>query len=197
MIVSNLFRFTKKGLIHLFLVTSFPIHIWSIFLILEDMNWILERSPSYSDIFGYASYALVVAFAESVFVFLCLLPLSLLTPKKWQEEQLISQLGILSFTTTLWFIMIQLYDQWADSNFKEMIKFIVNQDHPVRIFYISATVVILLLIASYILPMYLINRSEKSVKTISIIFERIAILSSIYIVFDILGIFYILIRNLR
>lgn len=187
-------RFTKNGLIKLFLVIAFPIHAWSIYLVLRDASWVMERTNA-ADVYGYVSYALVVAFVESVFVFLVILLLSLLTPKRWKGNQLITQLGSLSLAVSFWTIMNQVYYLYDETHPGFVVSKIASLNHPVGISYIIFALLIMFVIASFILPMYLINRSEKIKNVVATIFDRIAILSSLYLFLDVIGLINIIFRN--
>ena len=188
-------RFTKKGLLSLFLVIAFPIHAWSIYLVLRDASWVMVRTNA-ADVYGYGSYALVVAFAESLFVFLVVLLLSLLTPKRWKGSQLITILGSLSIAVSFWTIMNQVYYLYDETHPGVVIAKIASLNNPVRISYILFGLLMLLIIASFILPMYLIDRSEKTEKVVGTIFERIAILSVLYLLLDVIGLINIIFRNI-
>jgi divalent metal cation (Fe/Co/Zn/Cd) transporter len=187
-------HFTKKSLLNLFLVIAFPIHAWSIYLVLRDASWVMERTNA-ADVYGYGSYALVVAFAESVFVFLVMLLLSLLTPKRWKGSQLMTILGSLSLAVSFWTIMNQVYYVYDEVNPNKLIQDIADLNHPVRISYLIIAILIVLIIASFILPMYLIDRSEKIKNVVATIFDRIAILSSLYLFLDVIGLINIIFRN--
>ena len=154
----------------------------------------MERTNA-ADVYGYGSYALVVAFADSLLVFLVVLLLSLLTPKRWKGNQIIAQLGSLTFTFTTWHILHQLFNVFDETHPGFVVSKIASLNHPVGISYIIFALLIMFVIASFILPMYLINRSEKIKNVVATIFDRIAILSSLYLFLDVIGLINIIFRN--
>ena len=90
-------RYSKSGLWLLFLTTAFPIHLWTIILVLRDFAWVTERTNAW-DAVGVAAYGMVFAFIESLFVFIIVVLLGLLLPKQWDERKRLSFLGLLIFT---------------------------------------------------------------------------------------------------
>jgi hypothetical protein len=67
-------RYTRTGLWSLFLITGFPIHVWTILLAFDDFAWVADRTNNW-DAIGASSYEMVYAVVESVIVFLVIVAL--------------------------------------------------------------------------------------------------------------------------
>jgi hypothetical protein len=74
------------------------------------------------------------------------------------------------------------------------IDFLVNADHPLRILWGT---VFLPLVISAIVPTVLVIRSGRVKGLVIETFDRISLLSSVYVFFDLVGIVIIAIRNVR
>jgi hypothetical protein len=187
-------RFSKKNLINLFLVIAFPIHAWSILLVLWDAKWVMERTNSW-DVIGYGSYALVVAFGESVFVFLIALILSFITPRNWDGNKIVAVLGSLSLIVATWTILNQAFYLIPESKIDYFYAFVYYRLN-LNLVYLLVALFVGAVIASILIPVLLIARSEKVTNAITTFFERLIVLSTLYIFLDILGFLIIVYRNI-
>jgi hypothetical protein len=188
-------RLSKQDLINLFLVIAFPIHAWSILLVLNDAKWVAERTNSW-DVIGYGSYALVVAFVESVFVFLIALLLSVITPKNWKGIKIFAVLGYLSLISATWTILNQAFYFIPEDKINYMYAYFYYHPDFKPLAYLLVVGVKGAVIASVLIPVLLIARNEKVLKAITNFFERLTVLSSFYIFLDILGLIIIVYRNI-
>jgi hypothetical protein len=185
-------RLTKKELVNLFLVIAFPIHAWAIILVLTDYRWVYDQFGM-GIFIGYASYTLVFAFFESVIFLLFLWILSFLLPKRWAGRRSFSML-------TLWAMVISL---WAIGN---QVFHLLLEDPPgflswimLRVYYyqvLGFSILVALILISVILPLILIPRYARIETGIIRVVERITLLSSIYLIFDLFGFIIIIVRNL-
>ncbi|MEJ2707186.1 MAG: hypothetical protein P8074_06195 [Anaerolineales bacterium] len=183
--------FNKSGLLKLFLTCAFPIHLWSILLVLADFSWVTERTNRW-DAFGLGGYALVFAFVESMLVFLVTLLLSFLIPKKWDSEKRLAFIGALVLLISLWAIISQVYTR-SGSTFLPDPELRSNpffQSFPI---YSIAALVVAITVA---LPVYLIIKSDRWVKITTSFINRLSVLTLFYILLDIVGLFLIVIRNI-
>ncbi len=194
---SVLKRLSSGDLITLFLVVAFPIHAWSIFMVLQDFQWVMERTVSAWDGIGYAAYSLTFALFESIVIFLIIWLLSFLLPTEWKSNKTIAGMTIVIMSVSLWAILNQLYFFYIETPLVMSIpQTFISLDHPIRWFYSAAGIGFLLMLALIVVPLFFINRSKKFTKAVMSVIDRLIILSGLYIVLDVAGIIVILIRNL-
>ena len=185
-------RYSRSGLWLLFLSTAFPIHLWTIILVLRDFSWVAERTNAW-DAVGVAAYGMMFAFVESVFAFAIVVLVGFVLPKQWDEKKRISFLGLLVFLVALWAIIGQLYFLLNIDLPSGLIMFLVGSGHPLRWIYAGLFILVSL---TLVVPVYFFIRSEKVYRSIYNFIDRLAVLSAIYLVFDGISLVVILIRNL-
>jgi hypothetical protein len=184
-------RYSKANLLTLFLIVAFPIHGWSIYLILQDVGWIAERTNAWDSV-GYAGYSLGFALIESALIFLIVLLLGYLLPTRWKQKTQVALLSVLFFVVAFWAIAGQVY-------------FILDKEPPgllFRILYntnrfgaITFPIFLLIILASVALPIIYLPRSEKFEKIVYEVVDRLMVLSALYIVFDVFGVLVVIYRN--
>ena len=184
-------QYSKKGLWSLFLICAFPFHIWTIILAFRDFSWVAERTNSW-DAVGVLSYGLIVAFIESVAVFLVTVLLGYLVSKKWSEDRRNALLGNLVLIASLWAMASYLFFMLQVSIPEESIAYLVSLAHPLRFLYAVSLAIVGFTIA---LPTYLILRSEKFLQGVRGFFERLSLLTLFYLFFDFVGLVSVIIRN--
>jgi hypothetical protein len=185
-------RLTKKDLINLFLVIAFPIHAWAIILVFTDYQWVYDQFGM-GIFIGYASYTLVFAFFESVIFLLFLWLLSFLLPKSWDGKRSFSMLTLWALVISLWAIGNQVFNLLLE-NPPGFLTWIL-----LRVYYyqvLGFSILMALILISVILPLILITRYDSIENGIIRMVERITLLSSIYLIFDLFGFIIIIIRNL-
>ena len=124
-------RLSTGDLITLFLIVAFPIHAWSIFMVLQDFQWVMERTVSIWDGIGYASYSLTFALFESVVIFIIVWLLSLLLPSQWKSNKIIAGMGTVMVSVSIWAILNQLYFFYSDSQMvKALPQLFIGLVHP-------------------------------------------------------------------
>ena len=185
-------RYSKQGLWSLFLICAFPLHVWTIILAFRDFSWITERTNSW-DAIGVVSYGLIFALIESVVVFLVAILLGFLISKKWSEDRRITLMGGLVFVASLWAMVSYLYFLLGVSIPGETILFLASLAHPLRFLY---AVSLVLVVPTVALPAYFVLRSEKFLKGVQGLFERLSLLTLFYLFFDFIGLIVIVIRNI-
>jgi hypothetical protein len=183
--------YSKQGLWALFLICAFPLHVWTIILAFRDFSWVAERTNSW-DAIGVIAYGLIFAFVESVFVFLAAVILSLLVSRKWADDRRLALVGILVMVTSLWAIVGYLFFMLNISIPAEVIAFLANLAHPLRVLY---GLILAVVFPTVMLPVYLALRSEKFVRGVKGLFERLSLLTTLYLFFDVVGLFIVIIRN--
>ncbi len=184
-------HYSKQGLWALFLVCAFPLHVWTIVLALRDFSWVTERTNSW-DAIGVLSYGLVFAFIESLLVFLVALLLGFLVSRKWAEDRRIALLGTLVLIASLWAMINYLFFMFNISIPGQTVLFFGQLAHPLRVLYAIGLALVGITIA---IPAYLVLRSEKMVRGVKGLFERISTLTLLYLFFDFIGLVIVVIRN--
>ena len=101
------YKFTRADWFKLFLLASFPLHIWTLLMAFRDVNWVAERTTMWDGI-GFVSYALLYTLVESALLFGFMALLSLLTPRNWNRTLRLTVLGSLGFLLAGWSILEQL-----------------------------------------------------------------------------------------
>jgi hypothetical protein len=152
---------------------------------------VTERTNSW-DAVGVVSYGLIFAFIESVVIFLVASLLGFLVSKKWSEDHRVNLMGLLVFITSLWAMASYLYFMLNWNFSGETILFIAGLSHPLRFLY---AVVLVLVGLTMALPTYFILRSEKFLKGVQALFERLSMLTQFYLFFDIVGLVIVIVRN--
>jgi hypothetical protein len=183
--------YSKQGLWSLFLICAFPLHLWTIILALRDFSWVSERTNSW-DAIGVLSYGLIFTFIESVAIFLVATLLGFFISKKWNEEHRVTLMGLLVVITSLWAMVNYLYFMLNVSVPGKTILFIAGLAHPLRFIYAVTLVVVGL---SVTLPTFFLLRSEKFVKGVQGLFERLSLLTLFYLFFDVVGLVIVIVRN--
>lgn len=184
-------RYSKQGLLTLFLICSLPLHLWTLLLSFRDVSWISERT-NYWDAVGVISYGLIFAFVESLVVFLFFAALGYFISTKWSESKRVTLLCVLAMVLALWAFYNQAYFVWSLSFQISFPAFIARQSHPLRFLYAFALTAVFL---SVITPVLLILRSENFFKSMQSIMDRFVVLAAFYIFLDFLALIVIVIRN--
>lgn len=155
-------------------------HVWA-YISLLDILPVTLLQMSLWNISGVAAYVLVFALIESVLVFAIFLLVRLILPETLFNLQSIQLLIVFIFTTSLAAIFINLYEKW-----------------DIRWLSFSNWIALWSLVStgSFILAVNRLSRNPRSREILAAAVERLAVLSSVYVSLDILGVLVILIRNL-
>ena len=161
-------------------------------MVFRDISWLTERTNAW-DAIGVASYGMLFAFTESVVIFLLAALLGLLTPKDWENDRRIAFLALVILIVSIWGIIGQLLFLWDLSLPTQAVRFLRTSDHPLRILYAACLVVV---IPTVLLPIYYFLRSKAVVSFMENLMERLSLLTLFYLVFDLLGLVIVIIRNI-
>jgi len=176
----------------LFLTCAFPLHAWTIILVLRDVSWVSERTNVW-DAIGLGAYALIFAFVESLIVFGVFALFGFLTPIQWTVDKRIAFLSLIVLILSAWGIISQLLFLWNVSLPASAIQFLAQSGHPVRIMYAASLAIVL---PSVGVPVYFFLRSDRLFHSIQDLSERLSLLTVLYLFFDLAGLVIILIRNI-
>lgn len=184
-------RFSRKGLWTVFAVGAFPLHVWTLVLFFRDYSWIAERTNSW-DAIGVGSYGLLIAFVESIFVFFIASALRFVLPVCWVEDQWVTLIGILLIYCEVWTILGQLYYLMDLSLPIKLLNFLTSQAHPLWFLYGGMLVAVGL---PLMLTIHFQIRNPKFRSGLYLFFDRVALLTSLYLFLDFLGLVIVLLRN--
>ena len=165
-------RFTLQGLNQLFVFCAFPIHVWALINMFQDVpSWVLYLRSW--EVIGMVAYTLSFALIETLIVFVVVLLIGLIVPKRWLVDKYIP-------LASLWLV--------------EVAFMAILFQHAIIYYLPKRNLVIgyaLILAVSAIL----ILRFPK----VGIIFrwvaEKLVVLSVLYIFFDVLGLLVVILRN--
>jgi hypothetical protein len=184
-------KYTKQGLWSLFLICAFPLHVWTFILAFRDFSWVTERTNAW-DAVGVMSYGLVFAFIESVVIFLIAVLLGFLVSKVWSEGQRVAVMGHLALTASLWAVVTSLFFLIPITLSPSTIGFLAGLAHPLRFLYgVSLALVGL----TVFVPTILILRSKPFFQAVQGFFERLSMLTGLYLFFDVIGLGIVIFRN--
>jgi hypothetical protein len=189
---SLLKRYSKQGLWSLYLMCAFPLHAWTMILAFRDFSWVSERTNSW-DAVGVVSYGLIFAFIESVIIFLVMVLLGFLVSRKWAEARRIALLSTLVILASLWAMAGYAYFLFEVKLSGRSIEFIAHLEHPLRFLY---AVSLALVGGTFLLPTYGVLRSDRFLKGIQGLYERLSLLTLFYLFFDVVGLIIVIARNI-
>lgn len=190
MVTSNKY-YSKQGLWTLFLICALPLHIWTLFMGFRDFDWVTARTNAW-DAVGIVSYGLFFTFFESLIIFAVIALLGFLISSKWDEKKRIALMGALLIIMSLWSIFNQTYFIRVMEPSEKLIDFYISTGRPLAALYVTAFMFVGL---SVILPTYFILSSKKVEKVVLEGFDRLSTLMILYLVFDVVALIIILIRN--
>jgi hypothetical protein len=160
-------------------------------MVFRDVSWLTERTNLW-DAIGVVSYGMLFAFIESILVFLVVVLIGLVIPKQWHSDRRIAFLALLILITSAWAMMSQLLFLWNVSLPAPAVQFLRNSDHPLRILYGGALAIVA---STVLLLVFLFIKSKNSVAFMQNIMERVSLLTMFYLLFDVLGLIIVVIRN--
>jgi hypothetical protein len=185
-------RYTRQGLWSLFLMCALPLHAWTMILAFRDLSWLTDRTNAW-DAVGVLCYGLVFAFLESLIVFLVASLLGLITPPRWEPSRRLGFLTVLVLVLSLWAMVGQLFFLINTGFPDAIITFLVRSAHPLRIIY---TVIPGIVILTFAVPVVLVLRSRRGVQIMGEVIDRLGLLASFYLVFDVAALVIVVIRNI-
>jgi hypothetical protein len=186
-------RYSKKGLWSLFLICAFPLHLWTLIFAFRDISWLTERTNLW-DAIGVVSYGMIFAFVESIVIFLVLALLGLILPAHWYSDRRIAFLSLLILLTSVWGMISQLLLVWSVPLPIQAIQFLRSSNHPLRMLYAACLAVVS---PTILLPVYLFIKSKKSIAFMQDLMERLSLLATFYLFFDLVGLIIVIIRNIN
>jgi len=184
--------YSRQGLWSLFLMCSLPIHIWTIIFALRDFSWISERTNS-GDAIGVISYGLLFAVLESIGYFIVFALAGILVSTKWDKKKRIALLSTLAVILALWGMTSQLFFLWQVPISDTLINVLIQTGRPLFSLY---AITLLLVSITVVIPTWRILVSDKTHHMVLEGIDRLSTLMAFYLVFDVIAIIIIIIRNL-
>lgn len=163
----------------LFLVCSFPVHVWAYINLLNDLP-AMQLQMGIWRMLGVAAYVLTFALLESMFIFGLIYITSFILPETLFGVQFLQVASIFILTASIPVIFIHLYDQRKISSFT---------------FPGWVALWVLTGLSIFILGVYWLNRSPRFQARVQSAVGGLVVLSFVYLSLDILGLLVILIRN--
>ena len=174
-------RFTKtskRDYALAFSTCAVLVNSWALFNLAETVpSWILQLTVW--EILGGISYVLTFALIESLVIFTIIVLINFLLPKRFFSDKFFLNSTLLALVLLVAAILLQNY-------FEEIITW-----NPGVILGVSLFAVLLIVIL-----FVLVNRVNKLNVRVYTVVDRAVVLGTIYIFFDILGLFNVITRNL-
>jgi hypothetical protein len=171
-------KLSRQDLSLSFGAIAFPVHVWAIINILIILPaWILRLSTW--ELAGGISYPLVAALLESGVLWIGLVILGFILPKKWLAEKFVALSSILVWLLAAWAALVQYI-------FSSILQWGPEQMLPG----------LLLVIISFGVVYWLVRRSGRFEGWIKKLAQSLAVLTYIYMIFDLLGLVVVILRNL-
>ena len=185
-------RYSRQGLWSLFLMCAVPLHVWTFILAFRDFSWVAARTDTWDSI-GVLSYGLIYALLESLVVFLVMALLGFLVSRYWNEDRRVALLSALVLVIALWAIAGQIYFLAEVAPPSALVDFLTGLAHPVRVMY---AVLMLLVAPTVLIPTYLVLKSERALRFVREMTNRLGLLMMVYLLMDALALIVILFRNI-
>ena len=187
------FRLTKPESTKLLLICALPIHFWAILMVFNEAETLLtERDLVFA--LGFSGYILGVALLESVLLFGFVSVLTFLFPKSWQGKTPFLVALSLGLVTALWavgnetfFLLTETSPPWF-----EWLR--LRMHFRQRMLY---PILWLAVILSAVLPVVTIPKFERVRAALDDLAEKLVLLAPLYLLFDLIGIGFMIARNLR
>jgi hypothetical protein len=185
-------RLSGGQLVKFFAACATPIHIWAMLMVLRDVSWVSGRSNAWDGI-GLVAYALLFALLESLLVFAGFYLLSWLAPWSWSGEALLARLTVIVWVFQVWAALGQLGSPLLAGVLSMALPLLADFSLTLYVLYfITAAVAALTLV----FPILLLDRYPRFERGILNLLDRFLTLMSIYLLFDLVSIVIIVVRNI-
>ena len=157
---------------------AFPVHVWAIINILAILPaWLLRLSIW--ELAGVISYPLVDALLESGILWMGLVGLSFVLPRKWLADKFVALSSALAWLLAAWAALVQfIYDRMLQWGPEQMVPGL------------------LLVAVSFGLVYWLVQRYGRLEGWIKRLTQGLIVLTYFYMIFDLLGLVVVILRNL-
>jgi hypothetical protein len=166
-------RFSQDDLIQLFVFCAFPIHVWSMILELQEIPSMLLQM-SVNEIIGSLAYNMLFTLVESLIIYAIVLAIGLLLPRRWIHTIYVPIGSVVLTELSLFMMLFQWFDLQSYSR-----KYLLVLSLPI------------LLLSILVVP-----RIPKLNQITHSIANRLTVLTTVYILFDVAGMIIVVTRNL-
>jgi hypothetical protein len=157
---------------------AFPVHVWAIINILDIFPaWLLRFSIW--NLAGAIGYSLVDALLESCLLWVGLVILGFVLPKKWLADKFVALSSALVWLLVAWAVLVQFI-------YKSFLHWGLEQILPG----------FLLVVFSFCLVYWLVQRYGRLEGWIKRLTKGLAVLTYFYVIFDLLSLVAVMLRNL-
>ena len=161
-----------------FVAIAFPVHVWAIINILDFLpSWLLRLSTW--ELAGVISYPLVEALLESCVLWLAMVAFAFVLPRKWLADKFVALSSVLVWLLAAWAVLVQFI-------FGRILQWGPAQLVPG----------FLLVVISFGLVTWLVQRYGRLEGWIKKLSQGLVILTYFYMIFDLLGLVVVILRNL-
>ena len=175
---------TRRELWLLFVAVVFPLNVWSILMFLHESPAYMRRM-GVGDMFGIFSYSQAFALIESLVVLGALVFVCIALPRRMFKDKFVAQGTIFMFVTFIWIIPVHYQIQILDKLSWNM-----------AIYQVGVVIWIITFFLAIVGMSLMIRRSQKAEQGANTFVEKLAVLSAIYILIDIVGFIVVIYRNL-
>lgn len=185
------FGYTKNQAWKLFLVCAAPAHLWTIFSIINEAELISKRNWWYYG--GYSGYLLSITLIDSILLFLFVVLISFLFPKKWEDPTPFAVAAAISLVISLWAVANQLFfflDAVSPDWFSWIMLRVHYRQHQVY------PLLVALVALSAAAPIYAVSQNTKIRNSLLPLLDNLSLLSYLYLFVDVCCIVIMLVRNI-
>jgi len=177
---------TPRDILLVFLVSTFPVAVWSWIIFLYDLPSFL-LSLRASQIINTFSYLQAIVLLESALLFVLVTLLAILLPRRLFLNNYVPQATLLILSLTFWAVGIHLYSaRIAGNNASANI----TNNLPLGIIWAAVW-------AGVFLGLSILARFLKRWNTLILAFvDRLSLVAGVYLFFPLISLPYVLIRNL-
>lgn len=176
----------------LLLFCALPVHFWAILMVFKEAETMLfKRDLVYG--LGFSGYLLGLAILESVLFFAFIYLLTFIFPKRWEGKTPYLAAAGIALVIAFWALVIRMYYLLAEPSPAWMYWILI------RAYYrraISIPLMWTIVILSAGLPVVFIPRWMPAQKFMENLVDKLIMLAPLYLLFDLVGIIFMIGRNL-
>jgi len=166
----------------LLLAILFPINFWALVIFLQELPAYVLRMSAW-EVLGVLAYLLTVALIDSLVLLAVSIILLFFMPASLLVGRYATAGTISAYLIILWLIPIQYQENFAA-------RFIIVQQSWFGWFWLA------LLVISLVLCSAILTRSDKFERMMRAYLDRLSLLSSVYLFFNVTGLLIVVTRNL-
>ena len=187
------FPLSRSQARRLFLAVVFPVHFWAVLLFILNAPT-PQHANAWGEALALAAYILLFAFVESAIIFVALLLLAWLLPRRWMPEQRLGALLVILALLVLWALVSQLATLLVIPQSTFFLYIGINLANTLLYRQIAMGLIVLSVLLSVIAALRL-GSSPRFAKRLGPLLERIELLSALYLLFDLAALVFVISRN--